>query len=287
MLKEIIEKNKRNVTTLVVLYVMLDDFIKKASLGLAQDGLISVEISRNYSVIQERLRLKEDYYESYVQRKTGDRSLFDKTGDRYSIRRDLVSNLNIEELRQLNEQIIEILSKRNLFYAEFFAEITAIIEGSDRNASYNYILSMFNESRFRNFGQIFEVLSYSILKIYFESFGFELKRFSTSFSNDGGMDFLSSAGVYQVTSSPTKQKITDDLNKLPGIRRVLVLNECSERIRELCMRSENVTEIITSEDLKFHFLGWLYSRDLYNSKYMLMILDTIKTEMTRESQHKI
>ena len=75
----------------------------------------------------------------------------------------------------------------------------------------------------------------------------DLRRFPFSFSNDGGMDFLSSSGVYQVTSSPSAQKIQSDLGKLPGIPRVMVLSHCPSVIRELCMNSEIVTEIITSE----------------------------------------
>lgn len=154
---------------------------------------------------------------------------------------------------------------------------------NDIEKSRDFILSLFNENRFRNYGQVFEVLSYSILKVYFESFGFGLRRFSVSFSNDGGMDFLSSSGVYQVTSSPSAQKIQSDLGKLPGIPRVMVLSHCPSVIRELCMNSEIVTEIITTDNLKSHFLNWLYERDKLSQRFMKSIIATIREEMLRET----
>jgi hypothetical protein len=121
------------------------------------------------------------------------------------------------------------------------------------------------------------------LKVYFESFGFGLKRFSVSFSNDGGMDFISANGIYQVTSSPAKGKIGDDLKKLPGTGRVMVLSTCTDAIRRKCYESENVTEIITSDDLKEHFMGWLLKKDEKNPHFMRNILETIRVEMIRET----
>lgn len=283
MLKELIERNRQNVTTLIVLYVVLEDFILCKSQGEAQEGLKSPEINIRYSGIAQRFNIREKYYETYMQRHSGNNGLFEEQNGRYMMRKALVDSKSVKDLKDLSQLIIDLLGQRNIIYEEFFRELDEMHIRKDISKSRDYLLSLFDEARFRNFGQIFEVLSYSILKAYFESFGFGLKRFSVSFSNDGGMDFLSSDGVYQVTSSPTSQKISSDLKKLPGTKRVLILYNPSRKILRECFDSEYITEVITSDDLKSHFLEWMFKRDEYEPRLMNKILKTIREEMIRET----
>jgi hypothetical protein len=44
-----------------------------------------------------------------------------------------------------------------------------------------------------NRGEVFEVVSFAVLREYFRTFGFSLQRFSTTHANDGGMDFVASS----------------------------------------------------------------------------------------------
>ncbi len=64
-------------------------------------------------------------------------------------------------------------------------------------------------------------------------FNFNLKKLSTSFSNDGGMDYAAENGIYQVTTAVTKSKIESDLEKLPDIKRVLVITSENDNIKQI------------------------------------------------------
>jgi hypothetical protein len=285
MLRDTIDKNRQNLTTLTTLFVILKDFIEMKNDGRGQNGLTFQEISEKYRIFAERYCIREKFYSTYVQRQANENGLFEERTGRYKMRSYLVNDKSSEELEGLCDLIINCINLRNNLYSEFFAALEDKIGENDLLSYKNFIVTLFNEDRFRNYGQIFEVLSYSILKVYFQSFGFELKRFSVSFSNDGGMDFVSSDGVYQVTSSPSSKKISDDLEKLPGIKRVMVLSDCPERIHNLCFDSELVTEVITTSDLKTHFLEWLYRRDEHKPRLLKKVLMTIKEEMQRETSN--
>ncbi|HOX75964.1 MAG TPA: hypothetical protein PLB27_14685 [Bacteroidales bacterium] len=283
MLSELIHKNKQNITTLIVIYVVLDNYLTSKNERRALQGLTAPEIDRKYREVAERFSRRERFSKTYLQRHAGSKGFVVERDGRYLMREAMVNDTSIENLQVLRQSISEILIEQNLIYQNLFGESEERLAENDQEKSKDFILSLFNEKRFRNFGQIFEVLSYSILKVYFESFGFGLKRLSVAFSNDSGMDFLSSNGVYQVTSSPTKIKVQTDLDKLPGISRVMVLSHCPGGIRDLCLNSEIVTEVITADDLKSHFLAWLYERDTQYPRFMRCIISTFRDEMIRET----
>ncbi|HPR74244.1 MAG TPA: hypothetical protein PLX41_11365 [Bacteroidales bacterium] len=283
MLRELILKNKQNVTTLIVIYVVMEDYISGRTQQLALPGLSVAEIGKKYGDIANRFNRREKFSPTYVQRHAGNHGFVEEHNGKFLIKEALVHDIRLADLQELSQLILSLLTEQNALYQGFFQELERRLIENDPGSQRDFILSLFDENRFRNYGQVFEVLSYSILKVYFESFGFGLKRFSVSFSNDGGMDFLSSNGVYQVTSSPSTQKIRGDLGKLPGIPRVMVLSRCSSIIRELCMNSGIVTEIITTNDLKSHFINWLYERDKLSPVFMKSIITTIREEMIRET----
>ena len=276
-------KNKQNITTLIVILVVLEDYLVQKGNAMPLNGLTVPEIDLKYSELAERFNRREKFYKTYLQRHSGSHGFLVEVDGRYLIREALVNDASIKDLHVLRQSISEILVEQTAIYQDLFSQLEEKLIENDPDESRDFILSLFNEKRFRNYGQIFEVLSYSILKVYFESFGFSLKRFSLSFANDGGMDFISSNGVYQVTSIPTNQKIQSDLDKLPGIQRVMVLSNCPSPIRELCLNSGIVTEIITTDDLTSHFLSWLYEKDIHYPMHMKFLLTTIRDEMKRET----
>src|SRR5438094_7660798 len=85
-----------------------------------------------------------------------------------------------------------------------------------------------------NHGEMFEVVSFAVLREYFRAFGFSLQRFSTTQANDGGMDFVASNAIYQVTTDESVQKVKRDLAKSPGTQRVLVRPTVTDEIVSLC-----------------------------------------------------
>ena len=96
------------------------------------------------------------------------------------------------------------------------------------------------------------------------------------------MDYISSNGIYQVTSSPDANKIKSDLGKLHGIKRVLVFSDVNEDILRQHLSSPNVTDIITSIDLKDHFLKWIYLRDKISGDKLKSVISIIRKEFVRE-----
>jgi hypothetical protein len=62
----------------------------------------------------------------------------------------------------------------------------------------------------------------------------------------------------------------------------LVFSTCTEKVLEKYLAYPDVTEIVSLEDLKNHFLTWLYKRDLVRPVYLNEVLTTIREELIRE-----
>lgn len=282
MLEEIINKNRKNFTTITSFLVVLEDYIQCLNYGKDWKGLSAAEIGKRYEAFRKRFGKRERYYSTYVQRHSQAGDLFVEKDNKYLIRPELIKDEFIEQLVLSRNQIISLIEEEIDNHSELIDRIDRLIESNNQHDMRLFISELFEGNGFRNFGQIFEILSFSILKVYFRSFGFLLNRFSTSFSNDGGMDFISGLGIYQVTATPTNIKIENDLSKLPGIQRVLVFTKCDGKTLEKLMNHSDVSEIISVDDLKKHFLDWLYQRDQIKKEYMKEIIKSIKEELIRE-----
>ena len=152
---------------------------------------------------------------------------------------------------------------------------------SDINRRRDFIIQKLHSSD-GNAGQNFEIMSFAILCVYFRIFGFSLRRFSTTFSNDGGMDFIAGEGIYQVTSNATDQKIASDLAKLPGTRRVVVAR--SIRNRAAIEEAEAVLGVIDIKDLVSQFLEWLTTVDKRRGAALLLqeVVKVARDEFNRD-----
>jgi hypothetical protein len=135
-----------------------------------------------------------------------------------------------------------------------------------------------------NRSEMFEVVSFAVLREYFRTFGFALQRFSTTHANDGGMDFVGGEAIYQVTTDESIQKVRRDLAKSPGTKRVLVRPTVTSEIDDLC--DGDVLETIELKDLLNHFIAWLLARDSRSrkSRHLQRILETALAEFRRENK---
>jgi hypothetical protein len=135
-----------------------------------------------------------------------------------------------------------------------------------------------------NHGEIFEVVSFAVLREYFRTFGFSLQRFSTTHANDGGMDFFASDAIYQVTTDESVEKLRRDLRKAPGTKRVMVRPTVTEEILEL--GEDRVLETIELKDLLSHFITWLLVRDKRSkrSDHLQRVLQIALEEFRREER---
>ncbi len=199
------------------------------------------------------------FFPSYLQRhaKTGD--FFFESNGRFRFRDELLKGVTLEDLIGIRASILAHWEKHRA------TKETLLKEFQRATALSNIEIQKRRESIERHIGdessQIFEIISYSILNVYFKCLGFSLRRFSTTFANDGGMDFVCGEGIYQVTTSPSKTKVERDLGKLPGTKRVLIAPRFSAQIAALAYANENVLQVIESSDLSNHFLEWLCKKD--------------------------
>ena len=153
-------------------------------------------------------------------------------------------------------------------------------EVKERHALVGSYLSQLTGNR----GEMFEVVSFAVLREYFRTFGFSLQRFSTTHANDGGMDFVGGEAIYQVTTDESIQKVRRDLAKAPGTKRVLVRPNTTPAIDELC--KGDVLETIELEDLLNHFIAWLLARDTRSKQagHLQRVLEIALAEFRRENR---
>lgn len=196
----------------------------------------------------------------------------------YYLKKEYLDGLTQSELIQLDIDIdliyIEAAKKRNLLFAEIEK-----FRNLDFHERKKFILSMLINKETDKRGQAFEVTSYAILRTYYQVRGFDLNRFSTIYSNDGGVDFSSQKAVYQVTTDLSNKKFEDDLSKAPLKKRVFVYKNAGSKFNLENFDNDLILDHINVNDLKDHLDYLLNKRPDKNS---LMILDIIEQEFKRE-----
>jgi len=226
---------------------------------------------------------KSDYHSTYLHR--GLARFLETSGSRYKIRSALLSGISAGEIDSLRKELIESLRTA---YEKRQAVIRTLVdtcslpveEVEQRRALVDSYLSQLTGNR----GEMFEVVSFAVLREYFRTFGFALQRFSTTHANDGGMDFVGGEAIYQVTTDESIQKVRRDLAKSPGTKRVLVRPTVTSEIGDLC--DGDVLETIELKDLLNHFIAWLLARDSRSrkSRHLQRILETALAEFRRENK---
>lgn len=282
MLETIVRKNLKHFTTSCSTLVLLDESIDFKKINSENFGLSIAQINEKYNNYKDSFDIKKSFYASYIQRHLKENDLFEEFQGKYRINKRLADGVSVSELERIRNIIVSEIIRNNHSLKIILEEFDTVLDSNDSDEFYRYIINFFDTKRFKNYGQVFEIVSFSILSIYFKIFGFSLNRFSTSFSNDGGMDFISANGIYQVTAAPDISKIKSDLSKLPGIKRVLVLSFAKDDIIKQYLTYSDVNEIITTNELKEHFLMWLYQRDKLIGNNLKSVILLIKDEFSRE-----
>jgi hypothetical protein len=206
-------------------------------------------------------------------------------GDKYRIRDALLGNVETEALETLRDELIASLRSA-------FEQRQAVIKKLEETCSLpkecvkerydlvNAYLRQFTGNR----GEMFEVVSFAVLREYFRTFGFSLQRFSTTHANDGGMDFVAGEAIYQVTTDESLHKLSRDLAKAPGTKRVLVRPNVHPEAADLVR--DQVLETIELKDLLNHFVAWLLSRDARSklAGHVQQVLQIALEEFRREEK---
>jgi hypothetical protein len=277
-------------TVLGVAIPILDEHISRVKAGETPRGLSEKEIIEGFRQLANEF-LHSDYHSTYILRPLGKGGFLDFDNDRYFMRPSLIENTAIDQIEQLR---IDLLDSLRSAYEQRQAAIRKLDETcalpperlEERSSLVKEYLSQLTGNR----GEMFEVVSFAVLREYFRTFGFSLQRFSTTHANDGGMDFVASDAIYQVTTDESVEKLRRDLRKAPGTKRVLVRPTVTEDI--LGLGEDRVLEIIELKDLLGHFIVWLLGRDTRSrrshhlQRILLVALDEFRREDKAEMADK-
>ena len=245
-------------------------------------GLTERQVENGFRELSSRF-VKSDYHSTYLHRALA--RFLETVGNRYKIRRQLLAGTGIEELEQLHADLIESLRSA---YEKRQAVIRALVETSslpaDRIQERYALVDSYLRQLSGNRGEVFEVISFAVLREYFRTFGFSLQRFSTTHANDGGMDFVGGEAIYQVTTDESLQKVKRDLAKAPGTKRVLVRPNLTNAAADVYQG--DVLETIELKDLLNHFISWLLARDTrsHSARHLQHVLEIALGEFRRENR---
>jgi hypothetical protein len=246
-------------TVLGVAIPVLSAHIEAAESGSRFQGLSERQIQQGFRELVGRF-IKSDYHSTYIDRRLGRRGFLELSGDRYRIRATLLEGIALNDLKRLRDELVASLKSAYEQRQAVIKQLEAVasLPGDcvdERRELIDSYLSQLSGNR----GEVFEVMSFAVLREYFHTFGFSLKRFSTTHANDGGMDFVAGEAIYQVTTDESAQKLQRDLAKAPGTKRVLVRPTMNSQI--LGLSGGDVLETLELRDLLSHFIAWLLARD--------------------------
>jgi hypothetical protein len=263
---------------------VLTDHIDAVKRGVTSDGLTERQIEAGFQKTLAKF-ISSDYHSTYIDRRLGARGFLEFSNGKYRIRRSLLADNSVEDLELLRDEMVESLRSA---YEQRQAAIRQLEKVCslpkecvrERFALVDEYLSQLTGNQ----GEIFEVVSFAVLREYFRTFGFSLQRFSTTHANDGGMDFVAADAIYQVTTDQSIQKVRRDLAKAPGTKRVLVRPTVTPEVTQLC--ENDVLEAIELKDLLNHFIAWLLERDTRakQSKHLQRVLEVALEEFRREDR---
>ena len=271
-------------TVLGVAVPVLAAHIDAAKRGRVFEGLTEKQVENGFRELTSKF-IRSDYHSTYIDRRLGPRGFLDLAQNRYKIRERLLDGVGLTELEELHTELVGSLRTA---YEQRQAVMKRLEEAcslpgeriEERYALVDSYLSQFVGNR----GEMFEVVSFAVLREYFRTFGFSLQRFSTTHANDGGMDFVGGEAIYQVTTDESMQKVRKDLAKAPGTKRVLIRPTAAPEIIKLC--GNEVLEVIELKDLLTHFIKWLLGRDTRSKRaaHLQEVLKIALEEFRREDK---
>lgn len=286
-IKKVLQRHLGQRTVLGVGIPVLAAHIEATKAGSQSNGLTEKEIEKGFNHIMGKF-IKSDYHSTYLHRRLGPRGFLERHDDRFRIRSSLLVGVALDDLQSLYEELVASLRAA---YEQRQAAMARLEETcslpEDRITERRDLIESYLSELGGNRGEMFEVVSFAVLREYFRSFGFSLKRFSTIHANDGGMDFVAGEAIYQVTTDESSQKVQKDLKKAPGAKKVLVRPSVTKDLLELC--DDDVLEVIDLKDLLGHFIAWLLSKDSLSNRsrrlqrVLLVALEEFRREERAES----
>lgn len=281
---DVLRRHKGQRTVLYVALPILAKHVQSLRDNTACSGLVERDIVKIFRQYAKQYG-HSDYHPTYVQRRLGYRGFLELNDNKYQFRAALMNGVTADQLDALQNELV--LSLKTAF--EQRQAVIRQLEGTiqlphDRIQERRELVNSYLGQIVGNGGEMFEVVSFAVLREYFRTFGFSLQRFSTTHANDGGMDFVAGEAIYQVTADESVNKVKKDLAKAPGTKRVLVRPTISDDILRLC--DTEVLETIELKDLLDHFIAWLLARDARSqqARHLQQVLLIALKEFRRENK---
>ena len=198
-LRTLLRRHLGQRTVLGVAIPVLTGHIAAAKAAAEFGGLTEKEIRVGFRELAGKF-IKSDYHSTYVQRPLGRRGFLELVNGRYRLRESLLTGLSVADLEQLHGELVASLKTAQEQRDAAIKRLQETCElPDDRIAERRVLVDAYLSQLTGNRGELFEVVSFAVLREYFRTFGFSLQRFSTTHANDGGMDFVASEAIYQVT----------------------------------------------------------------------------------------
>lgn len=275
LMREYIAKAIKEATVILCFKILLENIIEN---GFSAT-MSKPEIGGKFNELRTKFGISR-FRTDYLLRQAGnDKNAIDQKSDRFFIKAEFLLGLKQDDIENLVEYIDIYWTQANAEQEEQLREISSHIDISNLNTKINFIKEMLVERETRKKGQCFEVTSFSILRVYLENLGFELNRFSTTYSNDGGIDFTAQTAVYQVTTKLTDTKFEEDLKKVPLKNRIVVFKEAVSSFDLKKLQHELITDFISIKELEF-YLEYVVNKN--PQKNLNNTLKTMLHEFQRE-----
>lgn len=277
LLQRYLDKRRKQGTVILCFKILLDHTIVNGRSAI----MTKSEINKEFDKIHKEYGVGT-FRSDYLLRQSSNSELnaigVQNDNSTFFIRPEFIEGLNSSDLNEISSEIEEFYLEATKKHKALFT----LIEDAfflDLEGQKEFIIKMLLEIETDRKGQSFEVTAYAILKAFYRVRGFELNRFSTIYSNDGGIDFTSQMAVYQVTTNLSNRKFEDDIDKAPLKQRVFVYKNEGSGFDKSNFDNDLVLDFISSDDLKVHLNYLFEKKPKTNSK---LILGIIKQEFERE-----
>jgi hypothetical protein len=242
------------------------------------EGISKPEIAKRFNEENSAFGITR-FRTDYILRQTGmgDSAIIEKN-DMFYIDKSFLDGTDLNDwkeiIRTIDKKYLAYEEKRLQFYSEIIAQKESTIEQKT-----NFIKTMLLHRETEKKGQTFEVTAFAILKVFYSNRGFELNRFSTIYSNDGGIDYTSQTCIYQVTTLLNDTKFNEDIKKAPLKNRIFVFRNISPTFNKDLFDNDLVLDYIDTDDLLGHLNYLTTKKPQVNTN---KIIDVILYEFQRE-----
>lgn len=273
-LDEYLAKRADQPTVILSFRILLDHAIENGIGATMTKSQIEKIFNRDHSKFGI-----QTFRRDYVMRQSGNvNNAIDERNLQFFIRPEYLSGLTAGEMKKISQDIDGRYAGITDTQKKLYKEI-AKTKGLPVEKRRSFIVDMLMTRETDKRGQNFEVTAFAILRTMYAVRGFELNRFSTIYSNDGGIDYTAQSAIYQVTTKLSDRKFEEDIIKTPLKKRIIVYKELVRDFDITKFEHELIIDYIGPEDLLSH-IDYLLKKNAERNS--LLILDAMEKEFERE-----